>query len=89
MSLLISVVYISFSWIKFVELTFLVLYFSVYSDSGQMCDIKEVKVVGHDQSSKESLEQLNRYKHHRFGGVMLYKNFIFNFHYTLNGLQCA
>ncbi|XP_044470196.1 mitogen-activated protein kinase kinase kinase 3 isoform X2 [Mangifera indica] len=31
-----------------------------YSESGQMCAIKEVRVVSDDQSSKESLKQLNQ-----------------------------
>nr|GEZ27943.1 mitogen-activated protein kinase kinase kinase YODA-like [Tanacetum cinerariifolium] len=40
--------------------TFGHVYLGFNSESGQMCAIKEVKVVGDDQSSKESLKQLNQ-----------------------------
>lgn len=32
----------------------------MYSENGQMCAIKEVRVVADDQSSKECLKQLNQ-----------------------------
>ncbi|PWA62632.1 rho-associated protein kinase 1/2 [Artemisia annua] len=40
--------------------TFGHVYLGFNNESGQMCAIKEVKVVGDDQSSKESLKQLNQ-----------------------------
>ncbi|CAI9285158.1 unnamed protein product [Lactuca saligna] len=40
--------------------TFGHVYLGFNSESGQMCAIKEVKVVADDQSSKESLKQLNQ-----------------------------
>ncbi|XP_071700778.1 mitogen-activated protein kinase kinase kinase 3-like [Rutidosis leptorrhynchoides] len=40
--------------------TFGHVYLGFNSESGQMCAIKEVKVVSDDQSSKESLKQLNQ-----------------------------
>ncbi len=36
------------------------LYGNLNSESGQMCAIKEVRVVSDDQTSKECLKQLNQ-----------------------------
>ncbi|KAH6791396.1 mitogen-activated protein kinase kinase kinase 3 [Perilla frutescens var. frutescens] len=43
--------------------TFGHVYLGFNSENGQMCAIKEVKVVSDDQSSKESLKQLNQEIH--------------------------
>lgn len=48
-----------YSFSHFASLNFLSMF---GSESGQMCAIKEVRVVSDDQTSKESLKQLNQVK---------------------------